>query len=341
MSIEKQIFIEKENFKIILNNINNSKINNKTNIYIPKNLEEFPNLIIYGPAASGKYSIFLNIIKNFSPSQLKYEKKLIVNFNKYNHIIKISDIHYEINLENLTCNSKLLFNEIYSNILDCIETTKHKQGIILYKNFHLIDNELLDIFYSYMQKKIYDNKIVKHIILSEHICLIPNNILNVCNIYNIPKLSISNYIKLANSNNKKFIKNFQQEDKEYFLNNINNINIIKNIDLNNNYKNIINLKYKYCNIIVDIILNNNTNYIYIRNSIYDLLIYNLNIYDCIFYILENVIYQYKDINNDFLNKIFIKTCNFLKYYNNNYRPIFHLESYILYIINILHNNENN
>ena len=333
------MLIEKESFKNILNNIQESKINSQINIDIPDNLDNLPNLIIYGPPASGKYSECLKIIEKFSLSQLKYEKKLIVNFNKNVHIIKISDIHYEINLENLTCNSKLLFNEIYSNILDCIESSINKQGIILYKNFHYIDNELLDIFYSYIQKIINNNKIIKHIILTEHICLVPKNVLNVCHILNIQKLSISNYIKLANNNNKKIIRNFNNNEKFNFLNNINNINIIKHKTINDDVENIIDLKYKYCSVIIDIILNNKINFINIRNSLYDLLIYNLNIHECIFYILENIINKHKNLNNDFLNKIFIKTCSFFKYYNNNYRPIYHLESYILYIINILHNNE--
>tara|TARA_Y100000389_G_scaffold192108_1_gene219186 strand:+ start:450 stop:1457 length:1008 start_codon:yes stop_codon:yes gene_type:complete len=331
--------IEKESFKNILNNIQESKINSQINIDIPDYLENLPNLIIYGPPASGKYCESLKIIEKFSPSHLKYEKKIIVNFHKNSHIIKISDIHYEINLENLTCNSKILFNEIYSNILDSIETSINKQGIILYKNFHYIDNELLDVFYSYIQKIINNNKIIKHIILTEHICLISKNILNVCHILNIQKLSISNYIKLANDENKKIIKNFNNIEKNNFLNTINNINIIKYKTINNGNENILDLKYKYCNIIIDIILNNKINFINIRNSLYDLLIYNLNIHECIFYILENIINKYKNLNNDFLNKIFIKTCNFFKFYNNNYRPIYHLESYILYIINILHNNE--
>jgi len=335
------MLIEKESFKNILNNCEKIKINNQVNFNIPNDLINIPNIIIYGPPGCGKYSESLKIIQNYSPTYLKYEKKLIVNLNKTNHVIKISDIHYEINLENLTCNSKLLFNEIYSNILDSIITSINKQGIILYKNFHLIDNELLEVFYSYMQKIINSNIIIKHIILSEHLCLIPKNILNICYILNIQKISFSNYIKLSNNSNKKILKNFNENEKTYFLNNINNINIIKHIDLDINLKNIINLKEKYCNIIVNIILNNNVNYLLIRNSLYDLLIYNLNIHECIFYILENVIIKHKNISNKFLNNIFIKTCNFFKYYNNNYRPIYHLESFILYIINTIHNNEHN
>ena len=87
----------------------------------------------------------------------------------------------------------------------------------------------------------------------------------------------------------------------------------------------------------------------------------MNIYECVFEILEKIyeyIIEYNSINNNsisnninydiiinnynkFLDKIFLKTNIFLKYYNNNYRPIYHLESYVLYIISTIKNiNEN-
>ena len=68
---------------------------------------------------------------------------MIINSSKNEHIIKISDIHYEIDLENLTCNSKILLNDIYNNIIDAIQSSKDKRGIILCKNFHEINNEII------------------------------------------------------------------------------------------------------------------------------------------------------------------------------------------------------
>ena len=42
---------------------------------MPKNFNNLQNLIIYGPSGISKYTQSLNIIKNFSESELKYEKK--------------------------------------------------------------------------------------------------------------------------------------------------------------------------------------------------------------------------------------------------------------------------
>ena len=311
--------MDKETFFSNIINAKQYNINNKYNSYInciciSGNLQAIPNLILYGPSSVGKYCEALKIIQYFSPSKLKYEKKMVINSIKNDHIIKISDIHYEINVENLTCISKQLFNDIYKNIIDSIESSHSKEGIILIKNFHVIDDELLEIFYSYMQKILNSNITIKYIILTEHISFINKNILDICDILYYNKLTKSNILKK--------------------LKNKNNIDFVKQI----NDTTIANLNNKICDNLVHIILNNNIDYNVIRNLLYDLLIYNLNINESIFYIIENVIRLNPDLNNDFISNIFFKTCDFFKYFNNNYRPIYHMENYILYMVDLIHNN---
>ena len=72
-----------------------------------------------------------------------------------------------------------------------------------------------------------------------------------------------------------------------------------------------------------------------RDLLYDIFIYNLDITDCIWYILTNLI-QSKKIKLTNMSTILLKTYSFLKYYNNNYRPIYHLESYLFYLTSIIH-----
>lgn len=311
--------MDKETFFSNIINAKQYNINNKYDSYInciciSGNLQAIPNLILYGHPYVGKYCEALKIIQYFSPSKLKYEKKMVINSIKNEHIIKISDIHYELNVENLTCISKQLFNDIYKNIIDSIESSHSKEGIILIKNFHVIDDELLEIFYSYMQKILNSNITIKYIILTEHISFINKNILDICEILYYNKLT--KYNSLKNKKNKK------------------NIIFIKQI----NDTTIANLHNKICDNLVNIILNNIIDYNMIRNLLYDLLIYNLNINESIFYIIENVIRLKPDLNNNFISKILFKTCDFFKYFNNNYRPIYHMENYILFIIDLIHNN---
>ena len=65
--------------------------NNKVNLHsklekiyktFPKNINELNNIIFYGPSGVGKYTQMLSFIKRYSPSNLKYEKKLTLVFDK-------------------------------------------------------------------------------------------------------------------------------------------------------------------------------------------------------------------------------------------------------------------
>ena len=91
-----------------------------------------------------------------------------------------------------------------------------------------------------------------------------------------------------------------------------------------------------CNKIIDLMIDiNNIKYSILREYLYDIFIYNLDITECIFYILEYLIINKKVILEN-INTILFKTTIFLKYFNNNYRPIYHLESYIITLISHIH-----
>ena len=123
-------------YKVKKNNIhkNKKKILDEYN-----DIQTLNNLIFYGPSGVGKYSQMLYFIKKFSPSDLKYERKITYVFNnKYEYTFKISDVHFEIDMELLGCNSKLLFNELYHHIIDVCQSKGTKYNLIVCKNFHCI-----------------------------------------------------------------------------------------------------------------------------------------------------------------------------------------------------------
>ena len=64
----------------------------------PKNVHDLQNVILYGPKGVGKYSQSLYLISKYSPSQLKYEKRIAVSYNKETFFVKISDIHFEVDM---------------------------------------------------------------------------------------------------------------------------------------------------------------------------------------------------------------------------------------------------
>ena len=296
-------------------------------------LSNFNNFILYGPDGIGKYTQSLLLIKQHSSSNLKYEKKFELTYNKNIYYFKISDIHYEVDMSLLGCNAKLLWHEIYCQISDIISSKNIKKGFILCKNFNEIDNELLEIFFSYMQSQYNSFIDIKFIIITKDISFIPDNILNYCFHINISKPSRTSYNKIFK--NKLSINDF---------NNITNIKSIKNNNsllsnknINNKYNNSIIQNYKpLCDNILQIIINtNNIKYCNLRELLYDICIYDFNILLCIWYILGELIHK-KIIDNIKLDNILIETFDFIKLYNNNYRPIYHLEKYIISIIIIIH-----
>ena len=126
------------------------------------------NLIFYGPSGIGKYTQVLQYIKKFSPTKLRFERKINFNFNnKKQYDFKVSDIHFEIDMSLLGCHSKLLFNDIYYHILDILSSRPNGSGIIVCKNFHHIHSELLEIFYSYMQTLQHKNLNIVYILITK------------------------------------------------------------------------------------------------------------------------------------------------------------------------------
>jgi len=330
----------------------------------PKRLSQFGNIILYGPSGVGKYSQALHLIKQYSPSELKYEKKMTFQNDKHTYIYRISDIHYEIDMGLLGCNSKSIWHETFSQIVDIVSIKSDKNGIILCKNFHGIHNELLDIFYSYMQQYNHPNLNIhiKFILITEHVSFLPNCIIDSCRIISVKRPSSSDYVGMVTLDR---INNYSPlNDKIEELTAINYYNKISNPRIKQNgaaksliqtkmdsldHSGILNAKeVRYFslikkdfpkdvfNTICDSIIQemSSPDKIVItefRDTLYEILIYNLEAVECLWYILSHFINS-NCLSGEDVNNILRKITPFLKYYNNNYRPIYHLESILFYII---------
>jgi hypothetical protein len=91
-----------------------------------------------------------------------------------------------------------------------------------------------------------------------------------------------------------------------------------------------------CNSILEHIKNSDkVSFLELRELLYDILIYNYDLGECIWYIINDLIkHNYLNITN--LSDILIHTYTSLQYYNNNYRPIYHLENYVYNLITKIH-----
>ena len=289
---------------------------------VSNNIKETNNIILYGPSGTGKYTQALNHIKKFSPTSLRFERKMNFRFdNKSDFIFKLSDIHFEIDMSLLGCKAKLVFNDLYYHILDVLSSRPNGSGIILCKNFHTIHSELLEIFYSYMQTLKHKNLNLVYVILTESVSFIPNNILNRCMIVPIKRPTKSSYIKITNKaqfNNQELssIKNIKNlKSKIYSLNHLDK-KIVDSI-----YNHIINF--------------NDIKFLELRDKLYEIFIFNLDVHTFTFNVIKKLIVN-GYLKEEHIDNIFTKLYNFLKLYNNNYRPIYHLERFIFYLCIEIH-----
>lgn len=338
----------------------------------PQNISQLTNLIFYGPPGSGKYTQALAAIQKYSPSGLSNDKKISIQTEKYDYTYHISDIHYEIDMSLLGCNSKLIWHDIIQQIVDIVSVKPDngKCAIIMCKNFHMIHTELLEIFYSYIQE--YNSKFspihLKYLIITEHLSFIPNNILSSCEIISVKRPDREKYIELITAMQlhkpRKYVKSQTAEDvatntnvDEEFTQKIGNLRnngytdaakaIVANIAVNE----IVNLKeLRYfsklasadavpadifnivCNNIIEQLLApNKLVHAQFRDALYDIFVYNLDVVECIWHILCNLI-ENGHLKGESISDVMTRSYNFLKYFNNNYRPIYHLESMFHYMI---------
>jgi hypothetical protein len=396
----------------------------------PKTIKELGNIIVYGPCGSGKYSQVLYLLEKYSPTHLKYDKHVTINTEKQSYMYRISDIHYEIDMGLLGCHSKLLWHELFFQIVDIISMKTEKHGIIVCKNFHMIHSELLEVFYSYIQHstKLMPNMCLRFVIITEHISFLPNNILHCCEKIAVSKPTKQDYMDILfpdpdlvsdqftyetpnvvstgipqftyetpnvvstgipqftyetpnvvsmgipqthhsrvpgnvpPTNGTESDDNNTDEDEdvtphELFIKQITETYPVISMEQYNtakmainemSEKNVLNLKElrlltrttpenlpkDIFNIICDNIINEITNshtlvFTTFRENLYDILIYNLDITECVWYILTHFIrIGVITDTTEILSNIY----TFLKYYNNNYRPIYHLESILFYLL---------
>jgi Cdc6-like AAA superfamily ATPase len=275
----------------------------------------YPNLIIYGPSGIGKYTQALLFLKQYSSSQLKYDRKMIVCFNKHDYVYRISDIHYEIDMSILGCNAKLLFHEIYNNIVDILCSNVEKVGFIVCRNFHTIHSELLELFYSYMQITPSSMEI-RFILLTECLSFIPLKIQN-----------ISTTIQLNRPSKSMYNKYFQANETE--ITTITNIKDMKTCVTYNQFNNIIEN-------MIQVLHKDEFEFSVLREMIYDLFIYDVSIHNFIWNLTSKLIVT-SNLESENIGEIIKYAFEVLQFFNNNYRPIYHIERLCLFMYSHIHN----
>ena len=341
----------------------------------PDKLCNFRNVIIYGPKGCGKYTQSLLSICKYSPTNLKYTRKFTITSNKNDYNFKMSDIHFEVDMYLLGCNAKQLWNDIYVHVLDILSSRATSTGIILCKNFQDIHGELLDNFYSYMQKS-QSSIQLRFLIVTEQLSFLPDNIINSCYVVSVPVPSSTIRSSIIDKKRSHLINNSPQvaslssgllptpiptlisSTKTHLsLDEVDNDGTPVNEPINfesfmtskkSNMKaeiiglpsEIVDFTYTYCNELCKYIDNpKSMDFLRFRDVLYDMLIYDIKVTNVLWTVLRYITVKYT-LTEETYDKLMIDMYTFLQYYNNNYRPIYHLESYLFKIINTVHYSSN-
>ncbi len=324
----------------------------------PSHINQLRNLIFYGPQGTGKYSQALACISRYSPTRLKYEKRLTVMCNKETYFVKISDIHFEIDMSLLGCTSKLLWNEIHNQIVDVISARSDPVGIVLCKNFHNIHSELLETFYNYMHMPQHSHISLKYIMITEHVGFIPINILNSCELVPVARptaamykktLAIAPLVKIIPENitNIKSLQNCENKMAATAATSTTTATTATTATstttattattatstttaavTSNPHQELFN---NLCDYIINV---DQIRFAQLRELLYDIMIYDFDITECAWHLITEL--KRKGLLRDAdMSHVMINTYKFLQYYNNNYRPISHLENFVFMLINTI------
>lgn len=360
----------------------------------PLQKEPLQNLIYYGGSGVGKYSQALLYISQYS--SLEHYKRICFQNEKFNFQYFVSDVHYEVDMSLLGCNSKILWHEVIQQIVDIVQVSKSSlplaslgpsalglgspsalglcAGIVLCKNFHLIHSELLEIFYSYIQE--YNSPLspvqLRFILLTEHVSFLPNNILDACRIVSVKRPSKELYknMVLQEPKLRKYIKQNDGSSTVFddfvhkvscgkmkaeiceqtcaaiesvSMDHVLNIKEINQLAFSANSGDVFN---RVCDAIISQMINGYKPLTGFRDALYDILIYNLDVGECLWYIFSHFIRgrgaspslkagvedSIVPSSSKAATNVLVKMHDTLKYFNNNYRPIYHLENMMLYMV---------
>ena len=86
-----------------------------------------------------------------------------------------------------------------------------------------------------------------------------------------------------------------------------------------------------CEPIIEMIVSNNIDYFLLRELLYNLLTYNINIHESFYFILNSLLNMNYMSTYD-IERVMPDLFDIIKKYNNNYRSIYHLERFVIFLI---------
>ena len=153
-----------------------------------------PNLIIYGPRASGRKTLAHTFLRDIYQTPLKYKRSITINISKRSFTVKLSEHHVEVDLSNILNNCRQNWEKIFSTIVDITLSSKLHSNFIVLCNIEQTNHDILNCLYAYMQN-LEQGVTLRYILITSSLIVLPTSITSRCKCIRVKLPSASKLAK--------------------------------------------------------------------------------------------------------------------------------------------------
>ena len=298
------------------------------------------NKIFYATDESTSYNMIRQCIMTRNGDTLGHEHVIPIETSKMSYNMRISDTHYEVDIMLLGCNHKQLWDEIFVKIHDIIRSKPvgSRCGTVVARGFQHIHPDLHDVFYGYIQRMRHDHCVdISFYLQTTCISFIHRNILDSCEHVNVKKRWA-----MRDESNSPISKKSMCTPPSPLRKSLSSTKMKELVDSDNASYDIYNIMHvKTCNELVDVILTDYTvskdipMVFAVRDKLYDMMFMCLDPHMCMWCVVCSIIEALDSTDCEVFEMVDAYTRCFSGF-NTNYRPIYHLERFIICMIRIVH-----
>ena len=266
---------------------------------------------------------------------IPHEHVIPVETSKIVYNMRISEIHYEVDVMVLGCNHRQLWDDIFVKIYDIVRAKPpgRRFGTVVVRGFQHVHPDLHDVFYGYMQRMRHDLTVdISFYIQTSCVSFIHRSILDACEHVNVAKryndmVEIGRTISAQSSPLRKSLSSSKMKGL---------------IDCGAEGPSeplVSRVHEKACDELIHYVLEDHRctkNVMFnVRDKLYNIMFLYLDMHKSMWYVVcrlsEEI--QADDETMFRMTDAYVRCFNG---FNTNYRPIYHLERFVVCLLRIAH-----
>ena len=144
-------------------------------------------LIVYGTDGSNKEEAVGAFLESASPSSLKYERKLVCETPKSRFFVRVSDIHYSLDLNLLGPAGLVMWNCIVDQIRGSIAASGKREGLVVCYSVEGYSAEVLNAVGQCIGDLMGRTVRIFFWFITSSMCCLPRRIAECCAVHRVPQ----------------------------------------------------------------------------------------------------------------------------------------------------------